>query len=46
LFDLKKDPYEKVNLASQQPEKLAELRALYDRYLSEALPAKATEGGD
>ncbi|MBL9118277.1 MAG: arylsulfatase [Verrucomicrobiaceae bacterium] len=44
LFNLKNDPYEANNLASANPEKVTELRALYDRYLSEAAPPKTTEG--
>lgn len=40
LFNLARDPYEKQNLAEQQPEKLQELRARYDRLAAEAVPPK------
>lgn len=41
LFNLKDDPYEKTNLAGSNPDKLAELRALYDGYLKSAVPPKS-----
>lgn len=40
LFDLAKDREEQANLASQQPEKFKELKAMWDRWNSE-LPAYA-----
>ena len=44
LFNLKDDPYETTNLAVTHPEKAAELRALYDRYVTEAAPPRTSEG--
>ena len=41
LFNLALDPYEKTNLAAQEPAKVAELRARYDAYAREAVPPKA-----
>lgn len=38
LFDLSKDPYEKENLAEQEPEKLAELRKRLKAYADAAVP--------
>jgi arylsulfatase A-like enzyme len=40
LFDLSVDPYEKQNLADQQPGKVQELRARYDEIAREAIPPK------
>lgn len=40
LFDLRVDPYEQNNLAEQQPEKLATLRARYETLAREAIPPK------
>jgi arylsulfatase A-like enzyme len=40
LFDLSKDPYEKTNLAAQQPEKVKELRSRYDSYARQAVAPK------
>lgn len=41
LFDLATDPNEKTNLASANPEKVAELRARLDTYAAEAVPPKS-----
>ncbi|HEX4148997.1 MAG TPA: arylsulfatase [Pirellulales bacterium] len=40
LFNLADDPYEKTNLADQQPEKVRELRARYDALEREAATPK------
>ena len=42
LFDLASDPYEKTNLAEQQPAKAAELRDRLEAYAKQAVPPKAT----
>lgn len=41
LFNLANDPYEKTNLAEQQPAKVAELRGKLDAYAKTALPPKS-----
>jgi hypothetical protein len=41
LFDLATDPNEKTNIASANPEKVAELRAKLDTYAAEAVPPKS-----
>jgi len=41
LFDLAADPNEKTNLASTNPEKVAELRARLDTYAAEAVTPKS-----
>ncbi|MFO0847568.1 MAG: arylsulfatase [Gemmataceae bacterium] len=41
LFDLRADPYEKTNLAEQQPDKVRELRATLAEYARQAVPPKA-----
>ncbi|MDO8541445.1 MAG: arylsulfatase [Opitutaceae bacterium] len=41
LFHISKDPYEKTNLASQQPDKVKQLRARLDAYAKAAVPSKA-----
>ncbi len=41
LFNLATDPYEKQNLAEQQPAKAKELRARYDALAAQAVPPKA-----
>jgi arylsulfatase A-like enzyme len=41
LFDLASDPGEKTNLASQNPDKVRELRARLDAFAREAVPPKA-----
>ena len=38
LFDLAKDPSEQNNLATQRPDKVAELKALLDQYVANARP--------
>ena len=43
LYDLSRDPSEKDDLAKEMPEKLAELRALHDRWLAEM--ANPIKGG-
>lgn len=43
LFNLAEDPYEKTNLASQNPSKVIELRARLESYAREAIPPKAEE---
>jgi len=43
LFNLAEDPYEKSNVASQHPNKVAELKARLDKYAREAIPPKAEE---
>lgn len=40
LFDLKRDPYEKNNLAEKNPQKAKELRARLDAYAKAAVPTK------
>jgi arylsulfatase A-like enzyme len=40
LFNLASDPYEKQNLAAQQPDKVKELRARYDKLAAQAVPPK------
>jgi len=40
LFNLAKDPYEKLNLAAQQPEKMRALRARYDKLAAQAAAPK------
>ena len=40
LFDLRNDPYEKVNLANEQPDKVKELRRALARLADEAVPPK------
>ena len=40
LFNIVQDPYEKKNLASEQPEKLKELKARYDKLAAEAVPPR------
>jgi arylsulfatase A-like enzyme len=40
LFNLANDPYEKQNLAAQQPGKVKELRARYDKLAAQAAPPK------
>jgi arylsulfatase A-like enzyme len=40
LFNVRSDPYEKTNLAAQQPEKVKELRARLDAYAKAAVPSK------
>jgi arylsulfatase A-like enzyme len=42
LFNVKNDPYEKTNLADQEPERVKELRARLDAYAKAAVPAKQT----
>jgi arylsulfatase A-like enzyme len=42
LFNLKDDPYERSNLADQQPEKVQELLARLNAFAEEAVPPKAT----
>jgi arylsulfatase I/J len=41
LFNIADDPYEKANLASQQPAKVSELRAKLDAYARTAVPPKS-----
>lgn len=41
LFDLKNDPYEKSNLASQQPERVKELKGKLATYAKQAVAPKA-----
>jgi arylsulfatase A-like enzyme len=40
LFNLAEDLGEKKNLAEEHPDKVKDLRARYDRYAAEAIPAK------
>lgn len=40
LFNVAKDPYEKTNLASQEPGKLKELRVRYDEFARQAVPPR------
>jgi arylsulfatase A-like enzyme len=42
LFNLADDPYEKMNLADQQPDKVRDLRARLARYSQAAVPPKST----
>lgn len=41
LFNLAADPYEKTNLATERPEKLAELKKELEKFASEAVPPKS-----
>lgn len=41
LFHLAADPYEKRNLAGEQPAKLAELRSRYDALAKQAIPPRS-----
>jgi arylsulfatase A-like enzyme len=41
LFNLATDPYEKNNLAGENPAKVAELRKVYDKLAAEAVPPLA-----
>jgi arylsulfatase A-like enzyme len=41
LFNLANDPGEKQNLAEENPEKVKELRAAYDKLAAQAIPPKA-----
>jgi arylsulfatase I/J len=41
LFDLAKDPSEKINLAQSEPDKVKELRKRYDVYAQAAVPPKS-----
>ncbi len=41
LFDLANDPYEKRNLASEQPGKVKELRSRYEKLAVQAVQPKA-----
>lgn len=41
LFDLKKDPHEKINLAVANPDKVKELQAILDGYAKQAVAPKA-----
>jgi arylsulfatase A-like enzyme len=41
LFDLKNDPYEKTNLADQNPEKASELHAALTRFARQAVAPKS-----
>lgn len=41
LFNLAEDPYEKVNLAEQNPKKVQELKAQLDEFAKQAIPFKA-----
>jgi arylsulfatase A-like enzyme len=41
LFNLKNDPYEKTNLADQNPEKVKELKAILAGFAKQAMPPKA-----
>ena len=45
LYDLSKDPNEKTDLAVTEPDQVARLSALLQRYARQAVPAK-NEGGD
>lgn len=40
LFNIKDDPYEKKNLAEQNPDKVKELKARLDGYIHAAVPSK------
>ncbi len=46
LFDLRTDHSEQVNLSSEQPEKLQELRAAYREWEKEMIPAKCSRKED
>ena len=41
LFDLAADPYEMTNLAEQQPDKVAKLKARLDEFARQASPPKS-----
>ena len=40
LFNVKNDPYEKTNLAAQEPERVRRMRARLDVYAKETVPSK------
>lgn len=42
LFDLAKDPHEKVNLAERHPDKVRELRTRYEAFLKQAVPPRVS----
>jgi arylsulfatase A-like enzyme len=42
LFHIAADPFEKNNLAGEEPARVKELRALYDRMAGEAVPPQST----
>lgn len=41
LYDLRKDPYEKTNIAGMNPDKVKELQTQYDAYAKVAVPSKS-----
>jgi arylsulfatase A-like enzyme len=41
LFNIKRDPYEKANLAKKHPERVKELRQKLDAFAAQAVPPKA-----
>jgi arylsulfatase len=43
LYDLLADPGEKINVSNEHPEAVAKLRAVYDQWWSEILPALENE---
>jgi len=41
LYHIVEDPYEKTNLASTKPDKVREMKALYESFAKQAVPPKA-----
>jgi arylsulfatase A-like enzyme len=41
LYNLRDDPFEKTNIASEQPEKVKQLRQALAKFAAEAVPPKA-----
>jgi arylsulfatase A-like enzyme len=46
LYDIPKDPYEKVNVADQHPEVVARLRKAYDKWWKDTLPLMVNEDAE
>ena len=46
LYDISKDPYEKVNVFDQHPQVVARLRQAYDKWWEETLPLMVNEDVD
>jgi arylsulfatase len=43
LYDISKDPYEKVNVIDDHPQVVADLRAAYDKWWAETVPLMVNE---
>lgn len=46
LYDISKDPYEKVDVADQHPEVIAKLRKSYDKWWKDTLPLMVNEDAE